>query len=223
MDPAACAPAKSSLSDFGRPRFPARLRRTQSSRSALPSRSASLQRHRQRCPQLHPLSGSSQSHYRHQSLARQRPRGSGRHPALSREHLQLPARLSSSPYALSLAQHCPALPLSEQPVPFSRLSQDLAGLPVLATLSLSHFHAVLRARRPKVTNRKLSRNRLREAPEWHSKMPTKVNSLWLNPQLVIAFDSPHVLLEAGLRMRRAEKTGTVGSISPEQSVLCSPC
>src|ERR1022692_1067638 len=132
MDQAARAHAQSSLPDFAPPRFPGIPRYSQRSRSALPSRSASLQRHRQRYPQLHPLSGISQSLHRHQSLVRQRYRGSGRHPALSREHQQSPARLSSSPYALPHAPHCPALLLPGQPVPFARLSQGLqAGLPLV--------------------------------------------------------------------------------------------
>jgi hypothetical protein len=38
-----------------------------------------------------------------------------------------------------------------------------------------------------------------------SRMPTKVNSLWLNPQLLIALHSPYPLLETGLRMCPAEK------------------
>ncbi len=51
-----------------------------------------------------------------------------------------------------------------------------------------------------------AKHRLWEAPEPPSKMPTKVNSLWLNPRLMIAFHSPDVLLETGLHMCPPEKS-----------------
>jgi len=54
------------------------------------------------------------------------------------------------------------------------------------------------------------------------RMPTKVNSLSLNPRHLIAFHSPYTFLETGLRMCPAEKAGTVTPFSTEQSVLCSP-
>ena len=37
-------------------------------------------------------------------------------------------------------------------------------------------------------------------------MPTKVNSLWPNPLLVIALHSPNALLKTGLPMCPAEKS-----------------
>jgi len=37
-------------------------------------------------------------------------------------------------------------------------------------------------------------------------MPTKVNSQWLNPRLLIALHSPTAILETGLRMCPAEKS-----------------
>jgi hypothetical protein len=74
--------------------------------------------HRLRCQQVHPPGAISQSSCRHQSRGRQRHRGRGPRPALSRAHLQPLARLSSLPYALPRAQRCPGLLLPEQSVPF---------------------------------------------------------------------------------------------------------
>jgi hypothetical protein len=55
--------------------------------------------------------------------------------------------------------------------------------------------------------RKLLINGLRgEAPESLSRMPTKVNSLRLNPRLLIALHSPSALCETGLRMCPSEKS-----------------
>jgi hypothetical protein len=45
-----------------------------------------------------------------------------------------------------------------------------------------------------------------EAPESPSKMPTKVNSLWPNPGLLIALHSPYALLKTGQRMCPPEKS-----------------
>jgi hypothetical protein len=50
----------------------------------------------------------------------------------------------------------------------------------------------------------------------------KVNSLWPNPQLLIALHSPNALLETGLRMCPPEKSQESTAIDAEQSVLCSP-
>ena len=43
-------------------------------------------------------------------------------------------------------------------------------------------------------------------PESVSGLPTKVNSLWLNPRLRIALHSPSALCETGLRVCRPEKS-----------------
>jgi hypothetical protein len=53
-------------------------------------------------------------------------------------------------------------------------------------------------------------------------MPTKVNSLWRNPRLLIALHSPNALTETELRMCLSEKTRTLTAFDAEQSVLCSP-
>src|SRR5450759_1617147 len=51
---------------------------------------------------------------------------------------------------------------------------------------------------------------------------TKVNSLWPNPELVIALHSPSALLETGLHLCPTEKDLDIASFDPKQSVLCSP-
>jgi hypothetical protein len=50
----------------------------------------------------------------------------------------------------------------------------------------------------------------------------KVNSLWPNPQLLIALHSPNALLETGLRMCLPEKSQDRSPFAVEQSVLCGP-
>jgi hypothetical protein len=52
--------------------------------------------------------------------------------------------------------------------------------------------------------------------------PTKVNSLWPNPQLLIALHSPNALLETGLRIRLPEKSQDNTAFDAEQSFLYCP-
>ena len=59
-------------------------------------------------------------------------------------------------------------------------------------------------------------------PKAVSKVLTKVNSLWPNPELVIALHSPSALLETGLHLCPTEKDLDIASFDPKQSVLCSP-
>jgi Ni/Co efflux regulator RcnB len=51
---------------------------------------------------------------------------------------------------------------------------------------------------------------------------TKVNSLWPNPQLLIALHSPKAASETGLRMCLPEKSRDRTASDAEQSVLRSP-
>src|ERR1039458_4642327 len=70
--------------------------------------------------------------------------------------------------------------------------------------------------------RKLSRNGLMGKAEVGFRVRTKVNSLWPNPELVIALHSPSALLETGLHLCPTEKDLDIASFDPKQSVLCSP-
>jgi hypothetical protein len=54
------------------------------------------------------------------------------------------------------------------------------------------------------------------------RMPTQVNSLWPNPQLLIALHSPNAPLETGLCMCLPEISQDNTAFDAEQSVLRSP-
>jgi hypothetical protein len=69
---------------------------------------------------------------------------------------------------------------------------------------------------------KLSRNGLMGSAGIVFQDADKVNSVWLNARLMIAFHSPYVLPETGLRVCGPEKSRDNDPFSAEQSVLCSP-
>jgi hypothetical protein len=88
---------------------------------------------------------------------------------------------------------------------------------------LGHFASSYHAITPGWSaNRKLSRNGLMGSAECGFRVQTKVNSLWPNPQLVIALHSPSALLETGLRRCLPEKSQDSGPLALGQSILSSP-